>query len=144
MQLDLFPPTVTEVKDNTEKETYLCPKCLQNKEPSAFYPGTVLTFRSPNPKRSGRGTAVYCKSCNKEYHRGKRVALKQARPKPTEPSPCDCCSKITEPSLLFLDHNHITHEFRGWLCRSCNSGIGGLGDNIEGIKKALEYLERVE
>lgn len=145
MQLDLFPSTVTDVEADREDEVYFCRKCEQHKEPSAFNPSTLLVFRNDTKARkSGRGQAVWCKSCSKEYGIGKRVAEKQAKPKPTEPSPCDCCSKIMEPNMLYLDHDHITYKFRGWLCRSCNSGIGGLGDDIEGLKKALAYLERVK
>ena len=30
---------------------------------------------------------------------------------------------------------------RGWLCNNCNTGLGAMGDNIEGLKKAMRYLE---
>ena len=45
---------------------------------------------------------------------------------------------------LAYDHCHemgaVPESFRGVLCRLCNSGIGYLGDNLEGIKKAYDYL----
>jgi len=41
---------------------------------------------------------------------------------------------------LVLDHCHVTSNIRGVLCRKCNMAIGLLGDNIEGIGKAMEYL----
>jgi len=41
-----------------------------------------------------------------------------------------------------VDHDHFTGKVRGILCGNCNTGIGKLGDNIQGIKQALEYLER--
>lgn len=40
-----------------------------------------------------------------------------------------------------VDHDHKTGEVRGVLCSSCNTGLGHLGDDIEGIKRALYYLE---
>jgi nitrate/TMAO reductase-like tetraheme cytochrome c subunit len=40
-----------------------------------------------------------------------------------------------------IDHDHETNEVRGILCTGCNTGIGHLGDNIEGLKRALYYLE---
>jgi hypothetical protein len=60
---------------------------------------------------------------------------------PYEPtSECECCKKpLTAPKL---DHCHLTGIFRGWLCHSCNIGIGLLGDSPDGIKAALEYLNR--
>lgn len=33
---------------------------------------------------------------------------------------------------------------RGLLCGHCNTGIGKLGDNLEGLLKAVAYLERYE
>jgi len=41
-----------------------------------------------------------------------------------------------------LDHCHTTQEFRGWLCSDCNVAIGKLGDDTQGVLKALDYLER--
>lgn len=39
-----------------------------------------------------------------------------------------------------LDHCHETGNVRGWLCSTCNFGLGKLGDNIDGILRALYYL----
>ena len=55
------------------------------------------------------------------------------------PDKCELCGRV---EALHLDHDHITHEFRGWLCRSCNTSLGGLGDNVEGLLRAIAYLER--
>jgi Recombination endonuclease VII len=35
-------------------------------------------------------------------------------------------------------------SIRGVLCPNCNRGIGLLGDDIEGIRRALDYLKRYE
>jgi Recombination endonuclease VII len=70
----------------------------------------------------------------REYSRNKM-------PKPTHPAPkaCECCGeKFTETPCI--DHDHKTLLFRGWICRTCNTGIGLLGDNLEGIANALAYL----
>lgn len=40
-----------------------------------------------------------------------------------------------------VDHDHETGKVRGVLCHSCNTGIGLLGDNIEILEKAIEYLK---
>ena len=52
--------------------------------------------------------------------------------------PCEICEK--ELPLVF-DHCHETLLFRGWLCRHCNVAVGKLGDNLEGLRKAIRYLE---
>jgi hypothetical protein len=74
-----------------------------------------------------------------------RTAVRAARgaPLPTRPEPahCECCGNPPNGSgLLHLDHCHETGEFRGWLCLSCNAGIGQLGDSALGLIRALDYL----
>lgn len=39
------------------------------------------------------------------------------------------------------DHCHETKQKRGLLCRKCNSGLGHFNDDVEVMKKAIEYLE---
>lgn len=55
-------------------------------------------------------------------------------------SVCECCSQPPTERELALDHNHQTGEFRGWLCHRCNLGIGLLGDSLEGLLRAVRYL----
>lgn len=45
---------------------------------------------------------------------------------------------------LCVDHDHVTGTVRGLLCNGCNHGIGKLGDNAEGVRRALAYLEAAE
>lgn len=58
---------------------------------------------------------------------------------------CACC-KSEDPKgpwkRFAVDHNHVTGEIRGLLCFSCNTGIGMLGDSLEGLQQAINYLER--
>lgn len=74
--------------------------------------------------------------------RGRAAQRKrQGLPEPTRlmPALCECCN--TRPAS-HLDHCHATKEFRGWLCNSCNRGIGLLGDSSTGLSKALAYINR--
>ena len=58
---------------------------------------------------------------------------------------CAICGKPDPKfSNLAVDHCHESGQVRGLLCRLCNTGIGALGDNVEGLLKALEYLKRYE
>ena len=52
---------------------------------------------------------------------------------------CGMCEKITD---LRPDHDHKTGEIRGALCTGCNSGLGLLGDNEEGLVRALAYIRK--
>lgn len=45
-----------------------------------------------------------------------------------------------EVSPLAIDHCHKTNKVRGLLCRVCNLGIGSFNDDIEIMKKAINYL----
>lgn len=76
-----------------------------------------------------------CKSCVKKHSRVRNKLHKIAPPKPTY---CECCGKM--PYKWALDHDHSDDSFRGWLCSRCNEGLGKLGDNIEGVIKAVNYL----
>jgi len=87
-----------------------------------------------------------CIDCNKEILKGKQLAKKLAKEKgitykAPEGSVCAICNKSqTENNKLVFDHNHITNEFRGYCCNSCNRSLGVFGDNVEGLIKALNYI----
>lgn len=59
---------------------------------------------------------------------------------------CAICSKTPQElgRRLVVDHCHTTGKIRGLLCRVCNTSIGALGDNIEGLQKAINYLKQNE
>jgi hypothetical protein len=52
---------------------------------------------------------------------------------------CEICRREGPTEL---DHDHVTGAFRGWLCRPCNLGLGRLGDDVAGVRRAIAYLER--
>ncbi len=50
-------------------------------------------------------------------------------------------NKKGTPRDLSVDHCHKTGRIRGLLCASCNLGIGHFKDDIELLKRAINYLE---
>ena len=88
--------------------------------------------------KNGTWTRPECKQCNLEQQKI-YSKLKKEYPTPEVGTPCYCCGKTSEK--LQLDHDHNKMTYRGWLCSNCNTGIGKLGDNIEGVQKAVDYLE---
>jgi len=53
---------------------------------------------------------------------------------------CLICGCILEPDNISVDHDHLTGEVRGLLCRQCNTGLGKFEKRPE---KFIAYLERV-
>ena len=108
-----------------------CPTCKETKPVSEYYV-------RPDGKHSG--SHRNCKDC---YKKNSNVVygLRKENPYPYENPVCECCGIESHSEVLCLDHCHIEKVFRGWLCRSCNTGIGSLGDDIEGLEKGLTYLK---
>lgn len=100
-----------------------------------------------------------CKSCQSQSRRTKLLAIRKLwgpgnetkllkKHRPPEGTPCECCGKpMTHGKkgkyAMQFDHDPITSTFRGWLCKTCNTAIGGLGDTLEGIQRASRYLIKV-
>jgi hypothetical protein len=74
-----------------------------------------------------------------------RMAIRKLRLNPatipTRPAVCDLCGRPPGKRALHLDHDHVTGEFRGWLCSRCNVGLGQFGDDPKLLQKAMMYLE---
>lgn len=89
-----------------------------------------------------------CKKCIKE-NKDHIKNLKKQYPVPTsEDYRCPICG-ITKQDMRdmgfryacwFLDHDHFTHMFRGYVCGRCNTGLSSFKDNTEVLEKAIGYL----
>lgn len=109
----------------------ICVKCRKRKNNKSF----------PKHIRYKDGYDTRCKSCVKKASKVRNKLHKVAIEKP------DCCpvckkkpENFNKPYKWHLDHDPKTHQFRGWLCEPCNMSLGLLGDNVEGIVSALNYL----
>lgn len=112
-----------------------CKLCNKHKKNCLFN----INRQSPN------GLDSRCKACRADQTRQRRYGIS-----PEEYTSlyekqwgvCAICSLGSDqPSgALDVDHCHDTKQIRGLLCRCCNMAIGKLGDNVEGLTKALEYL----
>jgi hypothetical protein len=132
-QLELFDDgdsNEPEIEINLDENSKQCVKCKKIKPIEDFR----LNFsKNKNVRRPE------CRECEKEYNKS-RIEVAKNLIRPSLGTPCDCCGR-TDKELL-MDHCHKTEEHRGWLCQSCNIGIGRLGDCIEGVEKAIEYLKK--
>ncbi len=41
-----------------------------------------------------------------------------------------------------IDHDHVTGQVRGLLCRTCNLALGHFRDSLQLLKEAVAYLEK--
>jgi hypothetical protein len=56
---------------------------------------------------------------------------------------CKSCHEEKDISKgATLDHDHLTGNARGVLCRLCNAAIGQLGDSEINLQKAINYLKK--
>ena len=137
MQLNLFEDD--EPNEDTKEDQLQCPICKECKPERDFYNLPKQAMQAKKPKRSGSWR--WCRRCFNE-NTLLVVELKKENKYPQNPS-CNCCGvKPKDYDKLQLDHCHENKVFRGWLCRSCNVGIGQLGDNLEGVEKAIAYLRK--
>ncbi|PZU94679.1 MAG: hypothetical protein DCE90_14130 [Pseudanabaena sp.] len=90
-----------------------------------------------------------CKSCRKkkdgvQVSRADREEWEAKRPQKYTSFICPICEKssIVGISKIVLDHDHSNGKVRGWLCESCNTGIGRFDDDPEIVYKAVEWLMR--
>ena len=97
----------------------------------------LVCFIKPSANKNNLDTR--CKACFKKDSKY-RVELRK-RYEHLRTDNCECCGNSSNKSLV-VDHCHNTLRFRGWICQTCNHGIGNLGDNLEGIEKALTYLRK--
>ena len=90
-------------------------------------------------------TNTNCKDCTGKRAKERRKIkqkFKHLAP-PPHGDPCESCERPVYRNWQ-LDHDHETGEFRGWLCKQCNTGIGLIGDTLEDIERAKRYLERAK
>jgi hypothetical protein len=134
------------------------------KDPASGSLRTCKTCNQPKPdevfrSKTGRRTP-YCADCRREAGARTRAAFplkvvkyradaaERLRVKRQAalgaPSRCEICGVAfvgtTLPSCACFDHNHATGAARGWLCVTCNSAIGLLGDNPRILDAAAAYL----
>ena len=127
MQLEMFDDKANLPKPNGA--TQICKLCSKEK--------TLDRFGNSSNNTSGYDTR--CKVC--AYKDSKLRVSMRITYNSVKPKVCDCCGEPSKKSLV-VDHCHDTLKFRGWICASCNLGIGHLGDNIEGLEKALAFLRK--
>jgi hypothetical protein len=143
---------------NYQRAYYVANKERLNAQTKAYYKNNkpylaekMRLWRAKNKDRlranreaNKEAIAAKAKAYRQKY-KDRRLQVERRRrgmPEPTRPCPkqCESCGRVPVKMGLHLDHCHVTGKFRGWLCGNCNSAIGKLGDNIDGVYRAVAYL----
>lgn len=122
-----YPYTTSQGKRSTRWESQ-CNGCRLEKRKQQY-----RKLRA-NPLKSAEATRAHVDRC--------RQYAGLPEPTRTEPVICECCGKAPIGQRLCLDHDHASGRFRGWLCRDCNMAIGKLGDTLDGVERARDYMLR--
>ena len=112
---------------------------------------TGENFSNNRIKKGGKITKrPSCKNCRKIIE-GKpidsRIKTSWENKKPhMSLFACPICQKKSIAGLtkIVLDHNHTSGKVRGYICESCNTGLGRFKDNIQLLSYAIEWLEKSE
>ena len=124
LQGNLFSILLSD--SHATEATKTCQLCKESKPLIAF----------PNQPRNKDNLDSRCRTCIRQ-HTKLRARLKRKFPVPP-PGLCPICHRYTEEWVL--DHCHNTDAFRGYICRSCNLGLGHFDDNPDLVQAALDYL----
>jgi len=87
------------------------------------------------------GETSYEKHIHKNYGLTpeKHLAMQEA-----QDYSCAICGKHEDELgyKLRVDHNHDSGKVRGLLCNGCNTSLGHFGDSVDGLQKAIDYLNK--
>ncbi len=115
----------------------VCNKCKKSKPLDCYY--------NDNGRRDKYKKHPVCKECVKV---GANVVARLRKTAPAKPSVCECCGRNPDADPVCrgwcLDHDYATQTFRGWICQTCNIGLGHFGDSVEGLMRGIDYLRRTE
>ncbi len=109
-------------------------KFAKNREHEAAY---ARSWRKNNPER--------------QRIRNHRYKVRQELQRETlagrsRPDRCELCQEIAVPTHLgyrtVFDHDHLTGNFRGWICDRCNKVLGLVRDDPKLLLAMIKYLDK--
>ncbi len=109
---------------------------------------TTIFAKNQNAKNNRSVRRPSCKECRKQLEGvdiNRTEKNKWLKNKPTnEPFECPICLKRTIAGItskVVLEHDHRSGKVRGWVCDSCNTGIGRFKDDKKILKRAIKFIE---
>ncbi len=141
--IEPFDPAATgKPKKGEERDLYICNVCFALKPKDEF---------DINQKdASGRGTRrPSCQKCRshldlKNIPDREKKKWRKKEPRKGALFHCPVCHKhsiVGVNARIVLDHDHHRGKIRGWLCDSCNTGLGRFKNGENLLRNAVDYLE---
>lgn len=123
---------------NKQKNKYnsFCKECRNKYSREVWYP--------KNKEKHKEASRVWKKN-NKFKKLSKKYNLCEQKIMNAYLNPNNICPICKKTSSLILDHCHEEDRFRGFICNTCNTMIGRLGDTeqeiLTSINNIVEYLK---
>ena len=112
-------------------EQRVCYQCKKTKN--------ILEYGTVNKDNFSRAyTKKICNNCARKNQ--KIIRRLRNLYEAMKPDHCMLCQAKSD--VLEIDHCHITGQFRGWICKNCNTGLGKFLDDSQFLIKAIEYLHK--
>ncbi len=120
-----------------------CSQCLAWKPVSDFYPSN---------KGNRDGLSSYCVRCDRNMIMKNRYGItldEYENRLAYQNGSCAICLRPPKAAALHVDHDHSCCPqrkrscgkcIRGLLCEDCNRALGMFDDDIQRLKRAMEYL----
>jgi hypothetical protein len=120
----------------------ICNVCHKLKRTTEF-------AKNQNAKNNRSVRRPSCRSCRVKMEgvavsRTDRIEWLKKKPN-NEPFECPVCKKRTIAGItskVVLEHDHHTGKPGGWICDSCNTGLGRFKDDIKLLESAIEFLKK--
>lgn len=136
------PAQTGKRKSQGEHDNYICNICF------VFLPKEKFDIN----QRDSRGNVVRRPSCQKcrahldlkTIPRREEAKWRKNAPRPGALFRCPICRKHSIAHInakIVLDHDHHHGKIRGWLCDSCNTGLGRFKNGVELFNNARAYLQ---
>lgn len=120
----------------------ICNVCHKLKKTTDF-------AKNQNAKNNRSVRRPSCKDCRVKMEgvgvsRTDRIDWLKKKPN-NEPFECPVCNKRTIAGItskVVLEHDHRTGRPGGWICDSCNTGLGRFKDDVDLLKSAMKFLKK--
>jgi hypothetical protein len=146
------PLTEFAVKKNTKPASW-CKQCVRDRA-KTYYKNKNPNARTLDEMREKYGSRkLDTKNYMRRYNWIKNYNLTDDRIQEilsTQNNQCPIClTTFTEDNIFSVDHDHTCcvgvtscgNCIRGFLCTSCNTGLGKLKDDVQILERAVQYLE---